>query len=55
MAERQGTRAIATIAARWGLHEPGRMSRWYEALFGELPGDTQTAALARPRLTDEFL
>ena len=55
MAERQGTRAIATIAARWGLHEPGRMSRWYGALFGELPGDTQTAALARRRLTDEFL
>jgi AraC-like DNA-binding protein len=54
MAQRQGTRAIA-IAARWGLQEPGRMSRWYGELFGELPGDTQAAALARRRLTDELL
>jgi AraC-like DNA-binding protein len=55
VAERQGTRAIATIAARWGLPEPGRMSRWYGELFGELPGDTQVVALARWRLTDELL
>jgi AraC-like DNA-binding protein len=55
MAEQKGTRAIATIAARWGLQEPGWMSRWYGELFGELPGDTQAAALARRRLTDELL
>jgi AraC-like DNA-binding protein len=55
VAERQGTRAIATIAAHWGLQEPGRMSRWYGELFGELPGDTQAAALARRRLTDDLL
>jgi AraC-like DNA-binding protein len=55
LVKRQSTRAVATIAARWGLQEPGRMSRWYGELFGELPGDTQAAALARRRLADELL
>jgi AraC-like DNA-binding protein len=53
--QQQETRTIATIAARWGLQEPARMSHCYGEMFGELPGDTQAAALARRRLTNELL
>lgn len=31
---------VASIASQWGIHEFGRLSRWYRELFGELPSET---------------
>lgn len=35
---------VKEIAARWGLTEPGRMSGWYQDIFGEVPSATRRAA-----------
>ncbi|HMR37045.1 MAG TPA: AraC family transcriptional regulator [Amaricoccus sp.] len=49
--------AIALLAAKWGVGEPGRLSGWYRELFGELPSETRAAyrrivkANARPAST----
>ena len=52
---REARTAIATIAARWGMTEPGRMAGWYCDVFGELPSTTRAASRARRRLTNEAM
>lgn len=41
-------RTISMIAAKWGIHEPGRMSALYKDLFGELPSETQAIDISIP-------
>jgi AraC-like DNA-binding protein len=47
--------AVAAIAARWGMAEPGRMAGWYRDLFGESPSTTREIASERSRLAEKTL
>ncbi|MEI2296705.1 helix-turn-helix domain-containing protein [Ensifer sp. MJa1] len=45
LASEAGTpQTVAKVAARWGIHEPGRMSGRYHTLFGEYPHETLALA-----------